>query len=365
MIFIIVLSCTHEDKDKLPYIIIDLEKSINLDASPEITLNDISANLRIIPVETNDSVLFKYMSITGIIEKDIVVHDVGLNVHKDALYCVNRETGKVSTLLNRQGNGPGEYNRLFNVYIENRDSTVHVYETHKINIYDFKGNFIKSHKSDSTGALVVLDDWYYAVSFSPFLKSEYALGIYDKSWNLHRKSISVNKDRKYAIYPFSQASKFNDGYYYMAAFGDTLYQITSGYEKPYIVTPKGKYKIPENVTATLSELDKSGDQYIQGEYGKLISKYYFLSYYYNHQTYYDIWNIETSTLISRNKYSQMEENTEDTGVPVLIGDVKINVWPRYVSGNMMYCTVEAETAVKLIPSLPWDTNPVILELEIK
>jgi hypothetical protein len=244
---------------------------------------------------------------------------------------------------------------------------VHIYDGYKINIYDFKGNFIKSHKSDSTGPLVILGDWYYAVSYSPFLKSEYALGIYDKSWNLHRKSISINKDRKYAIYPFTQAAKFNDDYYYMAALGDTLYQITSEYEKPYIVTPKGKYKIPENVTATLAELDKSGYLYIQQEYGMLISKYYFLSYYYNNQTYYDIWDIESSTpaLISRNKYSHTEEYTEGTGIPVLIGDVKINVWPRYVSGRMMYCTIDAENAVKLIPSLPWDTNPVILELEIK
>jgi hypothetical protein len=68
------------------------------------------------------------------------------------------------------------------------------------------------------------------------------------------------------------------------------YQITSEYEKPYIVTPKGIYKIPEDVTASLSESNKRGYQYIQSEYGILISKYYFLSYEYNYIAYYDIWD---------------------------------------------------------------------------
>jgi hypothetical protein len=366
MIFIIVLSCTHEDKpDKPPYIIIDLEKSIDLDASPEITLNDISANLRIIPVETNDSVLFNYISIVGVTEKDIVVHDVGLNTHNNALYYVNRETGKVSTLVNRRGNGPGEYNSLTDVHVENSDSTVYIYDMHRINIYDFKGDFIKSVKIDSIGAAVVLNDGYYAVSFSPFLKPEYALGIYDRSWNLHRKSIPVDKDRKYAMIHFNKAKKYNDDYYYRPILGDTLYQVTSEYEKPYIVTSKGKYKIPESVTATMDGLREFRHQYVYEEWGTLISKYYFLLYEHNRNMYYDVWDIETSTLILRKKYSPSILPFEGGGIPVLTGDLKVNVWPSYVSGNMMYCTVEAETAVKLIPSLPWDTNPVILELEMK
>jgi hypothetical protein len=357
MVFIIVSSCIH--KEKQPYIIIDLAKSINLNGSQEIILNDISTNLKIILTETNDSVLFQYMFIRGITKEDIVVSD------KNALYYVNKETGKVSTLVNKRGNGPGEYNMLFDAYVENRDSTVYIYDIHKINIYNFKGNFIKSVKSDSIGPLVILNDGYYAVSFSPLMKPKYALGIYDKSWNLHRKSIPIN-DRKFAIAYFTQATKFNDDYYYRKVFGDTLYQITSEYDNPYIVTPKGLYKMPENVTASLSELDKSGYRYIQNEYGILISKYYFLSYDYNYITYYDIWNIETSTLIYRNKYRRIEDkNMEGGGIPVLIGDIKINVWPKYVSGNVMYCIIEAENAVKLVPSLPWDTNPIILELTLK
>lgn len=361
MIFITVMACTHEEKKK-PYVIIDLEKSISRDVSRKITLNDISTNLRIIPTETNDSALFQHMFIKGLTEKSVVVTDTR------ALYSVDRETGKVSTLLNKRGNGPGEYNMLFDVYIENRDNTVYAYDAHghKINIYNFNGDFMKSVKNDSIGPLVMLDDGYYAISFSPNLKLGYELGIYDKSWNLQRKLIAKDRDREFAMLYYSDITKFNDNYYYRAVFGDTLYQITSEYEKPYIVTAKGIYTIPEDVTASLSELDKRGHQYIQHEYGILISKYYFLSYEYGYTIYYDIWDIETSALIYRNKYRRIEDkNMEGGGIPVLIEDKQINVWPKYVSGNMMYCTVEAENAIKLIPSLPEDTNPVILELKIK
>jgi hypothetical protein len=359
--FIACLSCRQEVTQP-SCIIIDLEKAI--DKSPvKLTLNDISENSRIISTETTDAILFENMSVMGITKENIIVLNSGPSNKETFLYFVNKETGKVSVLLNKQGAGPGEYRSIIDVVIKEQDSIVYVsdIQTMTIHTYNFHGNFINSFKNDSVQIFNLLNDGNFAVGFPSYLQLGYALGIYDKSLNLKR--IGIPKVYKKTAMTYLDAiNKFNNEYYYHVALGDTLYQITSEYEKPYLVRSKGVYKLPVEVAASLSELEKNYDRYIQGDYGYIISKYYFLSYTYGGATYYDIWDLKTSTLIYRNKKA---DNDATSGIPVSIDSVKINVWPRYVDGDMMYCTIEAEDAVKLIPSLPWDTNPIILEIKIK
>lgn len=359
------LSCSQEVKQQ-PYIVIDMENSIN-NGPIKMTLNDITENIRIIPTETTDSTLFSNIGIEGITKENIIVLNRNLSNRETFLYFINKETGKVSVLLNKQGNGPGEYLSIDNAVVKEQDSIVYVSDmrTQRIYTYNFHGDFINSVKNDSMVTFNILNDGNFVVGFSTFFKLGYALGIYDKSWNLKRKGIPVVYN-KTAMVHVGAFQKFNNEYYYRVPLEDTLYHVTSEYEKPYLVHSKGKYKLPPSVYASLAELDKNGYQYIQQDGGIIISKYYFLSYIYNQAYYYDIWDLETSTMIYRNKYTQSDAIAGlSGGIPISIGDVQINIWPRYVDGDMIYCVIEVDDALKLVPSLPSDTNPIILELKIK
>jgi hypothetical protein len=229
-------------------------------------------------------------------------------------------------------------------------------------MYDFNGNFVKPIKDKSIGMFTILDDGNFAVSYPPSNTSS-ALGIYDTSWNLKRTSIP-RKKRKMAILTYSSVSKFNNEYFYRDALEDTLYKITSETETPYLVTHKGRYRMPDEVVADFAKYKKERDNYITNDYGMLVSKYFFISYYYGHNMrFYEIWDITDSKQIYKREYSEKEP--EVNGILVTIGDVTVATWPQYVSGNTMYCVVEANDAIKLIPTLPKDTNPIILEVKIK
>jgi hypothetical protein len=228
-------------------------------------------------------------------------------------------------------------------------------------MYDFNGNFVKPIKDKSIGMFTILDDGNFAVSYPP-TSSSHALGIYDTSWNLKRTSIP-RKKRKMAILLYSSVGKCNNEYFYRDALEDTLYKITSETETPYLVIHKGMYRMPDEVFANLSTFNKERDNYITYDGGTLGSKYFFMSYYYDGKTFREIWDITNSEQIYKREYS--EQKPEVKGILVTIGDVTVATWPKYVSGNTIYCVVEADDAIKLIPTLPEDTNPIILEVKIK
>jgi hypothetical protein len=355
--FVCFTSCNHTEKS--PHIVIDLENTITKKGSDELKLNDISEKIRLIPIETNDSTLLSAVHIiAGTTEERVIIYD------KQTVYFINKEDGKVLSTINRYGEGPEEYGLIMDVCLDKQKNTLYIYDPTKKSAkeYTVSGEFVKSIKNDSIGIFRILNDGHFAVSFPPYLNKDFALGIYDNSWNLLRKGIPKKKDRNFAMLYFDNIVEFNNEYYYKLTFSDTLYRISLEFDEPYLIVSKGKYKLPEELAASLSELDKHGDKYVQQDYGYLISNYYFQTYYYDRKAYYEIWNTENSALIYKSTYGQ-EGGIK--GIPIVIEGKEICVWPGYVSGDFLYCFIEDEDAVSLVPSLPSDTNPIILEVKIK
>jgi len=91
-------------------------------------------------------------------------------------------------MIHRHGRGPGEYVRIADVSLNKKDNTIYVSDGKKINEYTFNGKFINSIQKNSIGIVRKLQDGNFAVSYLPHVDSEFALGVYDSSWNLKRKS---------------------------------------------------------------------------------------------------------------------------------------------------------------------------------
>ena len=363
--FVCFVSCVLKDesKNENSIIVIDIANTINKKGNKISYLNDISQDIRLIPIETNDSILFKHVNIEGITEEYIVAHDGNIGVNKIAVYLINKNSGKVASIIDRRGQGPGDYLRIANVFVNTKDNTIFLSDNVKINEYTFDGKFIKSIKNDSIDALRILSDDNFAVSFSPLVNQDYALGIYDKSWVLKRKSIPKLKIKeKFDMVYFDAIFNFNNDFFYKLAHSDTLYRFTSEFDEPYLVHSKGRYTIPFDIKANREMTEKYGNRYVQYDFGYLISKYYFLTYYYNNKFYSEIWNIEESSLLFKSIYGR---DGRHPGIPVIIGEEIINVWPSYVKNNYLYCIIENEDALKIMPSLPEDTNPIILEVKLK
>ena len=360
MVFCIIAACDHKGNDKC--IIIDIEKTLHSDGPKDFILNDIAKSVTLIPIETNDSILLNHVIIEGVTEEYIVAHGGNIGVNKLAIYFINKTNGKVSSIIDRYGRGPGEYLRIGDVSLNKRDNTVYLSDYTKINEYTFEGKFINSIQNDSIGKVRILNDGNFAVSYHPSKNTEFALGIYDSSWNLLRRGIpKAERDRNFDMMYFDAIFEFNNEFFYKLAHSDTLFRIKSEYDESYLVHSKGRYQLPINIKASMEQTEREGDKFIQQDFGYLISKFYFLSYYYDNKLYQEIWNIDNSSLMYKSIYSR---EGGVNGVPVRIGEKSIYVWPTFVSNDAIYCIIQAEDAITLIPSLLEDSNPVILEIKL-
>ncbi len=360
IIFILIIfnfSCTSEKKINVDYVVLDIESTINNKKKNSLKFNNIVKKTKLIPVETTDSTLFKYLFIADIIKDKIISFD------KEAIYSINKESGNVKKIINNNGAGPREYKFIIDVVVED-DSIIFVYDTGKRGFlkYDFKGNFIQFIKNDSISTFEIMKNGNYCVCFSPFINSDYHTAIYDKNWNLISENI-VNQRRNIEtdMFYWNSIQKYNDELMFKDFFSDTIHQIKGKDYSPFIVLSKGKYKLPLEIGKNIMEKGREANNYIQQESYASVSNYCFLSYILNNSKYYDVWNIEESALIFRNI---VNSNEDIKGIPIVINDVQIGIWSDYAKDNMLYSVINPEDALKIMPKLPEDTNPIILEIEL-
>jgi hypothetical protein len=353
---VLLLSCSPQKEKE--YAVIDLGSSLNTDRSNDLSLNDISEKIEIIPVVTTDSTLLQYIFFADVMDDKIIAYD------KETLFSINKADGNINKIIDKRGAGPEEYQAIMNVIVDH--NILNLYDPGKRGFlkYDFSGKFIDFFRNDSIATFKPLtSDGNYAVCYSPLFKSDNFVGIYDKDWNYVRGGVKNDRrDKHLAMLYFNGINTYNGKLFFMDAFGDTLYQMTTEKDIPYLVLNKGKYKMPIETAATLDMLNKEGPKYIELGHFTIASKYCFMFYYYDNKHYYDIWDFENSKLLYRNI---VKSERESPGIPVKINNKTIHIWVDYAKNNYIYCIVNPEDALKLIPSLPEDTNPIILEVKLK
>ncbi len=352
---IFLLSC---EKQSDAIITLRLDNAIN-NGRQEIDIKKYVEQEKLIPLETNDSLLLSYVSLIGIDDNKLFVES------DRVVYVFNAENGALESRIDRKGQGPEEYQSMIDVEIDNRNKTILLYDNIKRNLvaYDFKGNFISSVKNDIIGGFSLLDDSTYLVAYPPLSGQSTRIGVYDKNLNLRQQFLAIDESvyKDMDLFPFDDFGYYGEKAYFKPMLEDTLYVIDSS-PKPYLILSKGKYKIPTEVAINVMKRNRDGHKYISGEYGYILGDYYFLTYFYQNAMFQDVWNIKTPELLFRNI---VDENNQISGIPYEINGYEFYIWPKFVSNNTMYCVIDADDAINIIPSLPEDTNPVILKLELK
>jgi len=351
-----IVSCKSEKSD-LGYIVIDLAKDINSGSKKGLMLNDIAKQIKLIPVETNDSALLAHLIVVGKVGNDVIIRD------NRVLYSTNRETGKIKTLVNSMGQGPEEYNNIHGTIL-NDDNTLYIYDFAKRGFLQFglDGKYKSFFRKDAVQHFAKTEEGYHVAAESGNMET--CITVYDENWNLVRKGIpNFRKDAGLAMHYMNRVYTFNGHAYFKDALGDTLYHVTAKEDKPFIVLSKGRYKAPLKILSSLDEMNKESHNYIMQDYCQIAGNYGFVSFYYNNATYSDICDLNTSKLLYRNIAGHEDEKPE--GIPVEINNQIVNTWPSFVQDNIMYCVIDPVDALKLIPSLPKDTNPILLEVELK
>jgi hypothetical protein len=299
----------------MDYPVINLEKVISSATCDIKSLNDISSEYRLIPVETNDSCLLSSIRINEIFDDDIWIND------NSTIYRFDKKSGKLLFKLDRKGPGPEEYISVSDFTVDPVSKTLFIHDLQKQRIlqYDFSGTFIGSLKNNFIGSFSVMDD-YFIVNYSPFSDEPFHIGIYDKNWNVFNQFIPKNmklKNQEGLIY-FDSFQKSNGQHYTRPSFADTVYKIDKISAKPCLVVLTGNLKPPFEIATSVKNKQKR-HQYIFNESGMIVSKYYFSKYYHQMKIYQDIWDLSTSSLIYRNIQTSPESKS---GFPFLLKEGK-------------------------------------------
>jgi hypothetical protein len=357
ILFVIFFTACSSPAKQSDYITLHLEKEIK-SMSSERTLNDISSDYRVIPLETNDFCLLSAPRIKHVSDSDIWIED------NHVIYRFDKK-GRLLFKLDKKGQGPEEYLSISDFVIDYRTQTIFIYDMNKKKIitYSFEGKYLDAFKNDFIGSFDLINENDFIVSYTPYSDKPFYIGIYDKSWNELNQFLPKTEvlNQKKGIFHFDILYKFNEKYHFIKAFGDTIYQVNSQSVQPYIVVSKGNLKMPVHIATDISK-KKERSLYIFGEYGYIISDYYFSLYYYQNNRYHDIWDLKTSSLVCRNLNTV---NNSKDGIPFVIQEKTIFVWPNFVCNEYMYCVVSTDKMQDIIPELKEEDNPVILELRIK
>lgn len=354
--FAVLASCGRDTAPDGP-VVFDVGSTVGMDPFSDIDFNRFFDVVGTVPVQTTDSTLVSYMNIVGDTGEQIIMETGG------KIMVINEHDGSVAAIVGRKGNGPGEYNILADAYYDSIDNLIYVYDVarKKMIPYGLSGKFFDSPSMDAGGMVRSLPDGSRFVCVMGTRPSGYKYSIFDRDWNVTRQC-DIHVDTAFAMMTFKDCPVISDrGECYLMPFrNDTLYHVTADADIPFAVFYKGNYRIPSD-GYTYNALKSNMETKIWDAGGSIcmISDYLFYCFSYSGRQYAQVWDAGTGRLVFCDMVSA-KDGTPGFTLNICGSDFKL--WPHFVSGDDVWCTLGYSDAVKLVPDLQEDDNPVLLHL---
>ena len=218
---------------------IDLTETIAGDAQ-KIPLNDWAKNIRFVPLETNDDILIKYISM--VFQRG----DQFLVSHGDRVSLFDYE-GKYLYDIGSKGQGPTNFISVNNVTLHN--DLIYIHETeNRIKAYDWKGNFVKKMELPAkSNGLITMDGKEEMLAYVPNLPGDeptrfYLLKGEEVMDSIANPFIFPKAAFSQMFFPEIQPTQGTlKGF--LELHSDTLYKVNEKWEtSPYMVINIGKYQ---------------------------------------------------------------------------------------------------------------------------
>lgn len=256
-------------------------------------LSDIVADVTYIPLETHSNNIISHV--------DIIKNAEGMFIVKASpvgLYLFDRN-GKFLREISRNGKGPGEYNLLGSVSVNQHNKRFYLYTKmpDQLLLYSYTGEFIKKYdcpQFQTTNDMEFISDNHLLLMFSnPEGKTPYSYKVYDPEYNLAKSAVrplqySSNSATE-SKYEFSFYTLNNKFHVKENMLNDTLYQISSRLEfNPKYVFNSGRYTMPVSYKTQFLEYYKRQDfKYVIMQHVFESAKYLIYSYRFDKKLRYD------------------------------------------------------------------------------
>ena len=107
----------------------------------ECNVSDYASSIRYVPLETKDECLLNEELQVIVSSQYIFIHDF----LADKVYRFDANNGKFLNTIGKRGQGPGEYQKLFGIYVDDVYRKCYLMDSYanKIYIYDYNGKYVK------------------------------------------------------------------------------------------------------------------------------------------------------------------------------------------------------------------------------
>jgi hypothetical protein len=250
ILFIAICSgCRNNDESKNKIPAIDI--IAHLENIQQINLSEIANEIRYVSLETRDDIFVSDMSKFYVSDKHIIATDM------ESLILFDR-AGKFISKFGSKGRGPGEYQFISNLSIENEEM-VFFNSVNDLFEFDTDGNFIKKY------ANILKVDEKYPIQNWRMINDSLLIGNVDNmTGKIEYKALIINKNgeiiRAFKNYDLLQSTgsrvyggyarifEFGNTIYFKELFNDTLFALDNEYELiPKFVFKLGDFGVPNSV----------------------------------------------------------------------------------------------------------------------
>lgn len=250
-ILLLITACSHTSPIVgYPSLFVNLEQQT-------VSFKDLFSTIRLIPLETNDSCLLIGIDKLICFEERFYV----LDVQRPALYIFSK-SGNFIQQISRKGNGPGEYNMIYDFYVDENERKIGLLSPYGyLLIYDLNGVFLEKR------GLPVKPN-YYSVSDMD-AKSIALWSCVDKSEKgitvLEKDSFSImnafwNNDRIFDMGNMKPFYRYRGELYFTTAYQNIVYKLKQDSITPAYQWDFGKGGIHESLLQKYLDIENDSER---------------------------------------------------------------------------------------------------------
>jgi hypothetical protein len=146
---LLLLSCSQEKQSELPEFPVDINQDISL------SLSEIAEEITSVELELTDESIINSDNYIRIFltENNIIVAEAGSFLTTRPVLIFNKD-GQFVRSVGSRGQGPGEYNNIFNMAFDEKNSRLFILstESNKIICYHLDGTFLKETRLNQDGS---------------------------------------------------------------------------------------------------------------------------------------------------------------------------------------------------------------------
>ncbi|MBO5226116.1 MAG: 6-bladed beta-propeller [Parabacteroides sp.] len=342
----------------------------NLSASvlDTFTWNSIAKSTHLVPLSSK-SILGRAPKIEFLNENLILVSES----QTQSINCYDKN-GELKVLIQKVGQGPGEYKYLSSVHYSKLDSTIWIYDSgnKKILTYKLNGEFVQEKNvKDIIGRTISMID-----EDGNFFTNQGGNGT-DYIYQINKDLEIVNKyfsfdtvltiKGKAGFSLMCNRSNTKDKYLVNIPTNDTLFSITKNGISPLVVLQKSTHNLNVDLFNNgILKLPENND-FITYSHIDLCSSLLLYRYFWQGEFFIQLWDIESNKLIGK----------LNLGKPISTGNInggfnfifnsgkKTRLLPNYVTDNTLVFLIPAEDCVGEIENVKEEDNPVLLIIDLK